>query len=279
MLTNVDVCKRPTSHPTCRSTEVRANKNPWRERKRAWVPGRTLILFACVPFPFLKCVDRLPYEQTYVIATWKRKRQDAKTLTSGEGASWLVGRQEAGVPASVHTHPVLGGEENPSVMSEETKSPYEHLGKRIASPWLISPATAGPKLQRQPPSAAERCQPQRPVCSATPQAVVLGALELSQPFALPTMPFCVSRHHQNCPSAPTKIGASYSVRQPGQPVTATANRRLTCWEADTQRGFSPNRDAWAGTDAILFKVTKNKTPMLVRCQAWYHLGLRNIPLM
>lgn len=67
-------------------------------------------------FPFIKCVDRLPCEQTYVIATWKRKRQNAKTLTSGEKASWLVGWQEAGVPASVHTHPVFGAEENPSVM-------------------------------------------------------------------------------------------------------------------------------------------------------------------
>lgn len=77
-------------------------------------------------FPFIKRVDRLPREQTYVIAAWKRKRQNAKTLTSGEEAIWLIDWQEAGVPASVHTHPVFGGEENPSVMSEDTKSACEH---------------------------------------------------------------------------------------------------------------------------------------------------------
>lgn len=76
--------------------------------------------------PFIKCVDRLPCEQTYVIATWKRKRRNAKTLTSGEKASWLGGWQEAGVPASVHAHPVFRGEETPSMMSEETKSAREH---------------------------------------------------------------------------------------------------------------------------------------------------------
>lgn len=135
-----------------------------------------------------------------------------------------------------------------------------------------------PKLRRQPPSAADCCQPQHPVCSATPQAVVFGALELSQPFALPTMPFCVLRHHQNCPSAPTKIGASYSVRQPGQPVTATANRRLTCWEADIHAGSVQTEALKQGQVQSDSKVTQNKVPKLVWRRASYHLGLWNIPL-
>lgn len=75
-------------------------------------------------------VDRLPCEQTYVIATWKRKRQNAKTLTSGEKVSWLEGWQEAGVPASVNAHPVLsmarvvvvrGGGRGASTTAGETK--------------------------------------------------------------------------------------------------------------------------------------------------------------
>lgn len=142
------------------------------------MPGRTLTLSTCVPFPFIKCVDRLPREQTYVIATWKRKRQNAKTLTSGEQASWLVGWQEAGVPASVRTHPVLGGEENPSVMSEETKSAGEHFETCALTHHRDSFLQL---RQRQPPSAADCCQPLHPVCSATPQSVVFGALELSHP--------------------------------------------------------------------------------------------------
>lgn len=36
----------------------------------------------------------------------------------GKKTSWLRGLQEAGVPASLDTHPLYSGEENPSMMQE-----------------------------------------------------------------------------------------------------------------------------------------------------------------
>lgn len=151
-------------------------------------------------------------KQTYVIAAWKRKRQNAKTLTSGEKASWLVGWQEAGVPASVHAHPVHGGEENPSVMSEETKSAREHRSKgslthgRDSSLQLrqAEAAEAASICSRWLPATAPRLLRHTSFCCLRSPRTLPG-------LALPTMPFCVFRHHQNCPSAPTKIGASSSV--------------------------------------------------------------------
>lgn len=80
--------------------------------------------------------------QTYVITTWKRKRQRAKTLKSGKKTSWLRGWQEAGVPASVNTHPEYNSEENLSVMSE-TES-REH-SQKCSSTWraqAVSQTTA-----------------------------------------------------------------------------------------------------------------------------------------
>ncbi len=53
-----------------------------------------------------------------------------------------------------------------------------------------------------------------------------------QPRALPTMPSCLPKLHQNCPSATTKLGASLRACQPRQPVTITLNHEITCWEAN-----------------------------------------------
>lgn len=66
------------------------------------------------------CVNRLPCGKTYVFATWKRKRGKAKLTMPGKRTNWHINWQEAGVPASVSTHPVYSGEENPATLLQDS---------------------------------------------------------------------------------------------------------------------------------------------------------------
>lgn len=75
-------------------------------------PGRKkwFALFYMCHIPFVKSLD-VPTDFLVDRHTWsphgKRKRRSAKLPTSGKRTSWLRGEQEAGVPASVDTHPVV----------------------------------------------------------------------------------------------------------------------------------------------------------------------------
>ena len=69
------------------------------------------------------------------------------------------------------------------------------------------------------------CQPRQPVSSTTTQSGVFWALDISL-TTLPTVPSCLPRLHQNCPSATTKLWASVGACQPHQPVTAALNHKI-----------------------------------------------------
>lgn len=115
------------------------------------------------------------------------------------------------------------------------------------------------------PIATTVCQPRQPVCSTTTQSGVFWALDMSlralAPFALPTMPSCLLRLHQNCPSATTKLRASLRASQPRQPVTATLNHKITCWEADIRGDSFQNEISimWLKTKSAIKLVCKNET--------------------
>lgn len=110
------------------------------------------------------------------------------------------------------------------------------------------------------------CQLQQPVWSTTTQSGVFWALDISlralAPFALPTMPSCLLRLHQNCPSATTKLWASLRARQPRQPVSATLNHEITCWDADIWGDSFQNWD--------IRHVIENKMSYLLQVSVQFH---------
>lgn len=234
---------------------------PRRSTRMAPSPGRKkcFALFYMCHIPFVKSLD-VPTDFLMDRHTWsphgKRKRRSAKLPTSGKRTSWLRGEQEAGVPASVDTHPVVQWSGGPfRDVRKDTKSTHEHSWKTHSYTnatwrgWMyawahaLPPAPGGGEVpnhlvylhltcnhHNSAPAATTCLVHQNSVwCILSPRYQPQSA---AIPSALPTMPSCLLRLHQNCPSATTKLRASLRACQPRQPVTATLNHEITCWEAE-----------------------------------------------
>lgn len=128
------------------------------------------------------------------------------------------------------------------------------------------PSYGRPRLQRQPPSAADCCQPQHPVCSATPQSVVFGALERSHPW------LCQLCHSVCwgttktalllCPkSEPATACASQANLSPQQQTKGQPAERQTCMRAQSKARH------WSRDGCNLIQWLKT------RCQNWFMSSL------
>lgn len=110
----------------------------------------------------------------------------------------------------------------------EDRASLKHI--HPVQPWSHPETRVRPPDQQSWRRLASRSTP-----SLTAQSGVFWALcisfRASLPHTLPTMPSCLLRLHQNCPSATTSLRASRRACQQRQPVTADLNQEIICWEA------------------------------------------------
>lgn len=229
---------------------------------------KVICSFLHVSHPICKkprCADRLPRGQTYVIATWKKEETECQVTDVWQEDK--LAQRRAGSRSACFSGYTPGRTMERRTLPWCKKRYKEHswtfIKKRTCTQTLHGavecmhehtlspPAPGGGEVpnhlvylhltcnhHNSAPAATTCLVHQNSVwCILSPRYQPQSA---AIPSALPTMPSCLLRLHQNCPSATTKLRASLITCQPRQPVTATLNHEITCWEAEIWRDLVQN---------------------------------------
>lgn len=230
---------------------------------------KVICSFLHVSHPICKkprCADRLPRGQTYVIATWKKEETECQVTDVWQEDK--LAQRRAGSRSACFSGYTPGRTMERRTLPWCKKRYKEHSWTFIKKThlytnatrrgWMyawahaLPPAPGGGEVpnhlvylhltcnhHNSAPAATTCLVHQNSVwCILSPQYQPQSA---AIPSALPTMPSCLLRLHQNCPSATTKLRASLITCQPRQPVTATLNHEITCWEAEIWRDLVQNQ--------------------------------------